>query len=298
MKNIIVVIGWLAFMTGESLNGAGRTYSELLSISFDAPSIRGFVSDSLSRRAGTDPSVGMDSVGEQKIAGKYYALKEIPNSGVTQDNNDASQSATGWTIYLEDPSGSYLLNYSSELAESAQGIAVDLQSYSPKKLFPTQVFLLAQKTATKQLKITASSTGVTAVPVFNNGDFLRDTQSACNLKDIAPEAACDVLKALASTVEKAITEGNTDKELHSLELYLRILNRLHNWSQKDSRHDWDDLKGHSECDGLRKHGDDDKFFAKDPAYSALKLDAETLLKALPPDKDHGHGGNNSQGKIR
>ncbi|HZM02298.1 MAG TPA: hypothetical protein VFC44_04670 [Candidatus Saccharimonadales bacterium] len=108
-----------------------------------------------------------------------------------------------------------------------------------------------------------------------------DTQSACSLKDIAPEAACGVLESLASAVEKAITNNDTDKERHNLELYLRILNRLHNWGNKDARHDWDDFKDHPKCDELRKDKDDTIFFAKDPAYSALKLDAETLLNALP-----------------
>ena len=79
MKNSIVIFGWLACLASGSLRGAGRSYSELLSIGFDAPSIRAYVSDSIGRRDGTDPNVGLDSVGEQKKAGKYYALKEIPN---------------------------------------------------------------------------------------------------------------------------------------------------------------------------------------------------------------------------
>ena len=154
--------------------------------------------------------------------------------------------------------------------------------------------MLAQKGVYKQLQVSVGAAGnLTITPIINSGDFLKDTQAACGLGSISPPEACEALEDLAATAEKAKTKGDSRLEAETLELYLSILNRLHNWGQKGYRQDWDDFKGPcSECDHLRqKDLHRTKFFGQGPyAYSALKLDAETMLQGLPKVGGHGEDG--------
>jgi hypothetical protein len=276
----------------------GPAYSRFLSLNFTAPDIRAYLTDSSGRRTGIDPAVELDSVGQQQVNGKDYQLVEIPNSNAEQNNLDEGQPRTGWEIGMREPSGAFVFNYSSDKQFGAGIIGIDLMDYSSRKLSSGATFLVAQKGSYKQLRISVgAATGLTITPVINDGDFLKDTQAACGINAISPSEACEVLEDLASNVEKAKSEGNSKVEADRLEIYLLVLNRLHNWSVRGFRKNWDDLKDHQECDRLRK-GDleEAKFFAKDPGYSAFKLDAETLLNALPKNDGDEKGKHDSGGK--
>jgi hypothetical protein len=280
VNHIFLSLGIIFSLGQGNLEAGTPPYTQMLAISFDAPALRAYISNGSGQRSGADPSVAMDAVGQQEINGADYQLNEIPGSSCGQSNLDEGQASTLWEIDLTNSTGIYFLNYTSNLTQSADVVSIDIQYYSPDKFLPFRAALMAQSGTYKKLQIAVSAEGTTITPIINTDDFLHDSQSACKLLDIAPEAARDVLEELAAAVEKAIAKGDTDKERIDLELYVRILNRLHNWANKGTRQDWDDLKDHANCDELRKDKDDTKFFAKDPSYSALKLDAETLLNSL------------------
>jgi hypothetical protein len=144
--------------------------------------------------------------------------------------------------------------------------------------------ILVSNGITKKIQVTFDPTdrSLISTPIIASGGLIQDTQIACSLGDISPTEACEVLEALATEIEKAVSDGNTQIEAIELKVYLIILNRLHNWGRKGYRHNWDDLRVYPECTPLcNKDRDHTIFFAKDPSYSALKLDAETLLNALP-----------------
>jgi hypothetical protein len=261
-----------------------------ISIGTSIPPAMIVVTDSAGNKAGVDVSKPVDAFG------RGTRILEIQGSDVDQVNiaSDESplnqpQANTSWTIsFIDQPTQTYSVN----LIGIDTGVVQILESsgykLASKKDPPVQKqsFLVERGISrTAQITFDPTAGALTITPIVNRGDFLRDTQSACGLKDIAPETACDVLGALASNVERAITEGDADRERQNLELYLRILNRLHNWGNKHARQNWDDFKGHSECDELLKDKDDTRTFAKDPVYLALKLDAETLLKTLSIEKD-------------
>jgi hypothetical protein len=226
------------------------------------------------------------------VNGIPHSVSEIQNSSVEQSYFDSSETSTGWELDFGDPQGDFIFNYVSSLPSGASTVGINLTQYSPRTLAQYKIPVVAEKGIYKQIKISVSSANaITITPIINNGDFLKDTQAACGLGSISPPEACEALEALAATLEKAKTKGDSRLEAETLELYLSILNRLHNWGQKGYRQDWDDFKDHSECDHLRqKDLQETKFFAKDPAYSALKLDAETLLKGLPKEGGHDKDG--------
>jgi hypothetical protein len=105
-------------------------------------------------------------------------------------------------------------------------------NYATHNLTSDVSFVLAQKGIFKQIQIAASqANGITVTPVINSGDFLHDTETACSLDDISPAEACAVLEDLATEIEKSITRGDTQDEPLELNLYLLVLNRLHNWKK-------------------------------------------------------------------
>ena len=288
-KNILIVLGLHIFsiIGQDSLAGTIHTWQDHdLNIFAGSPPALIFVQDSQNNITGADPAKGLNNYGQGTV------VQEISKSWVEQEHTGSDavsgtfvpNAATSWSISIPDHGPeSFVVN----LVGVTTGVtALSISGLFAIKLKIPQIEndlnILVANGVTKQIRVTFDSINRSLIttPTIKAGDFLRDTQSACNLKDIAPEAACDVLEALASGVEKAISKGDVDKERLDLELYMKILNRLHNWSDKDARHDWDDFKDHPECDGLRKDKDDTKFFAKDPAYSALKLDAQTLLDGL------------------
>jgi hypothetical protein len=274
-------------------------FNVTLGVSYNSPPIRAYISDSSGLRTGIDPNIGLNQYGEQLVNGINSQLHEIPNSSALQSNLEGVNS-TYCEFSIDNPSGAYTLNYSTDLPESSGEVLIEVENFSPGMLLKNKVSLLCKKGTYKKMTISVDSAGgLTITPVINIGDFLKDTQAACGLGSISPPEACEALEDLASAVEKSKTQGNLKREAEEIEAYLSILNRLHNWGEKGYRQDWDDFKDHSECDHLRQRDlHETKFFAKDPAYSALKLDAETLLKGLPKeggrDKD-GHRDGDDRG---
>jgi len=296
MKWIVITIGLVGTVVCADAFGANPPYAQLLSINFSAPNLEAYLSDTAGNRTGIDPSAVLDSVGRQIVNGieAPNGLQEIPGSASDQSNIEG-QSTTGWEIDIENPSDTYVLNYTSIYLAAADAVSIDLQSYSPRKLTPFNIYLLAQKNVYKQLQISVSLAGITITPTINSGDFLRDTQSACALEDISPPEACEALEDLAAEVEKSISGGDARKEASELNLYLFVLNLLHNWGSSGSLQNWRNLAGCPECVPLFKKGTHGvNFFAKDPAYSALVLDAQTLLNALP-NQGTSQGGGNQDG---
>jgi hypothetical protein len=251
-----------------------------------------FVQDSLSNITGADPSKGLDAFGRGAI------IQGIPGTFVEQDNtiSDAVNGisvpnrVTSWSINIADHAAeTYVVNL--------VGVSTGMSELSISGLFAVKlkipqiendVNILVTKGITKQIKVAFDPAGrsLTTTSIINKGDFSRDTQAVCGLGDIDPAAACEALEALASEVEKAISGGDKKNESEDLEVYLLILDRLHLWGQRDEPRKWDDFKDRSECADLCRNKIDDKFFIDETAYSALTLDAETLLGPLKKKGDH------------
>jgi hypothetical protein len=248
-------------------------------VSFSAPGVRAFLTDENGRRTGIDPNRSLDSVGQQKVNEKDYSLSEIVGSGAWQNNLDEGQVTTGWEIDVRDPSTTYFLNYSSDLTLGGGHISIDVTDYVTRKLHSKSTFLLAQKGAYKRMKLVVSKgKPVELAPELGVGDLLSDTKIACKSGKISPQAACDTLTELAESIETARANDRRTEEVKLLQIYGRILDRLKLWDAKGSRRDWDDLEDEPSCRRFKyKKMTGLKIFAKEPAYSALKLDVNTLL---------------------
>jgi hypothetical protein len=294
MNLLMVVFGCALFSIGcQDLYGASPPYGTALSIHFNAPEIFGYATDSSGNQSGTDPNVSLDNVGQQIVNGIFHDLTGIPNSSVEQDNLDEGQSSTAWEIDIPVPVGNFTFSYSSADTNGTGEVFVQLMNYSTNNLTSNEIYLLAQNSTFKQINITVSQGNeISVIPVITAGSLLQDTQSACSLEEISPAEACEVLEAIALEVEKSITQGNTSAEAIELNLYLLVLNQLHNWGNAGSTQNWGNFNGYSECLPLCNKGlNGANFFAKDPAYSALDLDAQTLLNALPNQGISQGGGN-------
>ena len=296
-------ISWsllLLFILGLSgiLLGKTPTYwwkSTQLGITTATPPALFYVSDSQGRITGADINSSVNQYGEQNIS---VRLQNIPHSGAVETNiadNDTNQPnpTTACQVNIMDGGAQSYTIHLIGIVNDVEQVNVELLYHARTATALTQtVFIPVENgvTRTVTLNCDPANRSLQVVPVLAPGDFLKDTQAACGLGSISPPQACEALEALAAAVEKAKAKGDSRLEAETLELYLSILNRLHNWGQKGYRQDWDDFKERHECDHLRgvRGG---KFFAKDPAYSALKLDVETLLKGLQRedgrDKD-GH----------
>jgi hypothetical protein len=298
-KHLRLVPLILALGLTRSTLGKTPTYwwkSTQLGITTAAPPALIYVSDDQGRRTGANINSPVNQYGEQDPS---FLLQGIPQSGVVQTNiadNDTGQlsSTTPWNINIMDGGAQAYSIHLVGISNDIEELNINLFYHARTVTTLTKtVFIPVENGVTKTVTLNCdpSSRILTVVPVMVSGDFLKDTQAACGLGSISPPEACEALEALAAAVEKAKSKGNSRLEAETLELYLSILNRLHDWGQKGYRQDWDDFKDRHECDNLRQVDfHKTKFFAKDPAYSALKLDAETLLKGLPKGSDRGHDG--------
>src|ERR1700722_1170708 len=236
MNFLMVVIGGVLFTMGcQDLHGASPPYETALSIHFNAPGIFGYATDSSGNQSGTDPNVSLDNVGQQMVNGIFHDLTGIPNSSVEQDNLDEGQSSTAWGIDIPVRVGNFIFSYSSADTNGTGEVFVQLMNYSTDHLTSNELYLLAQKGTFKKINITLSKgNGISVTPVITAGNLLQDTQSACGLEDISHTEANEVLEAIASEVGKSITQGDTNTEAIELNLYLLVLNQLHNWGTAGS----------------------------------------------------------------
>jgi hypothetical protein len=251
-----------------------------------------FVTDSNKNMTGADPSKGLDNLGRGTV------IEQIPSAWVEQQNTESDDvngvfvpnSVTSWGIDIPDGGPN---SYTVNLTGVSNGVS-EIQIFGlffgkpkiPKISIDQDIVIANGQTKQIQVAFDPISRSLTSTPIVNNGDFLKDTQAACGLGSISPSEACEALEDLASAVEKAKSDGRSKTEAAKLKIYFDILNRLHNWGKDGYRKDWDDFKDQPECRALcNKDPDGIKFFAKDPVYSALKLDAETLLSGLPKDSD-------------
>ena len=286
MKNIFSIIAFI-LLINKPVYANFNPVDHYLAINAYAPPAAIVVVDSLGNKAGVELSDPLDEFG------RGSSISQIPGSDVEQQNIVSDEGTplnqpntnTSWSIFIVDqPAQAYTINLvgidSGTITLTLSG---GYESKDKKNISAVEQSFLVEGGVTRSVQVNYDPTAgaLTITTTINSGNFFQDTQIACSLGDISPTKACEVLEDLATEVEKAIIQGDTHAEALKLKLYLLILNRLHNWGNKDARHDWDDFKDHPECDELRKDRDDTIFFAKDPAYSALKLDAETLLNALP-----------------
>jgi hypothetical protein len=246
------------------------------------------ITDSAGNIAGIDSSKSVSSVGAgssiSQITGSYV---EQMNIGADEGLSPAQpQPVTSWTIYIQDqPAQVYsvnLIGIESGVAFLNIGGGYKGRTRSSIPMW-TQSFLVSPGvTHTVEVNYDPSSASLTITPTVNNGGLLQDTQIACTLGAISPAEACEVLEAIALEVEKSITQGNTSAEAIELNLYLLVLNQLHNWGNAGSIQNWGNFNGYSECLPLCNKGlNGTNFFSKEPVYLALELDAQTLLNALP-----------------
>jgi len=246
-----------------------------------------YVQDSNGNITGADPASTMDAGGN---AGK---LQAIPNSYVdavniaSDDPASAGQpgNATAWSIsILDHPAETFLVDLvgvQSGLCELFINENHVVQSGIPTMRSVLNV--LVSKGAKRQIQVSFNPTqnNLTITPTVNVGDFLRDTQLACGLNAFGPAEVCEAMEGLASKIEKARAKDDPQVETVLLNVYLAILDRLHYWGKDGFRKDWDDFLDQEDCQSLCKHDvKGTQFFVKDPVYSALTLDAQTLLDGL------------------
>jgi len=252
-----------------------------------------YVQDPQDNMTGADPTKGLNSYGVgsniQDISTSFVYQENI--GGDAKGGLNAPSPTTGWSINIFDhPAETYTINLLG-VATGVCDLSIDalyVNSLDIPKI-TNQTKILIANGMNKKIQVTFDPTNkVLAInPIINNGDLLQDTQIACSLGDISPTEACEVLESLATEIEKALNDKNTQLEAVELKLYLIILNRLHNWGGEGYRRNWDDLRVRPECTPLRnKDGDHTIFFAKDPSYSALELDVKMLLNALPKKRNH------------
>jgi hypothetical protein len=263
------------------------------------------VTDSTGAQAGVDTTKPLDQIGTgtsiSQIAGSYV---EQMNIGTDEGGSaDQPQASTSWTIYVSDqPAQSYLVS----LVGLKTGVAfLNIGGgYHGKQRPPIpmwqQSFLMAEGvTKTIEVNYDPSAASLTITPNIKNGDLLADTQSACGQGTIGPIEACKALESLAEKFDEAQIKSDLKVERADLLIYLAVLDHLHNWGKDGHRKDWDEFKDKSECAPLfKRRWDGVKVFANDPVYSALKLDAQTLLNTLPKDGNDGHGGGGKDGGDR
>lgn len=297
MSSLLLV---LMSLIATATNAGVVTTNHYLLIYADVPPAIISVIDSSGNLAGVDQTKSLNGLGSGT------SIQNIPGSWVMQNNSSTDVSSggalpgTSWSIYISDqPAQSYTVNLLGNGSDSTYlgitgGYALSVHK---SDLGDIQLPLLISTgiTKTAQISYDPNSGTITAAPIINNGDFLRDTQFACSLGAISPAEACEVLDAIASEAEKSINQGSTNSEAIELNLYLLVLNQLHNWGNAGSIQNWGNCNGYSECLPLCNKGlNGTIFFAKDPAYSALELDAQTLLNALP-NQGISQGGGNQRG---
>jgi hypothetical protein len=259
------------------------------------------VVDSTGNVAGVDQEMPVNSVGYgttiSEITGSYVQEMNIgPDEGATSVQPAPT---TGWLVYIQDqPAQTYTVNLSGTKSGVAY-LTVGGGYYNSTNTihFSKQSFLVTPGvTRTVEVSYDPTAASLTITPIVNSSDLLQDTQAACKLGDIDPAEACEVLEAIALEVEKSITQGNANAEAIELNLYLLVLNQLHNWGNAGSIQNWGNFNGYSECLPLCNKGlSGINFFAKNPTYSALELDAQTLLNALPNQGISQGGGNQGGG---
>ena len=291
MKNrIFSILSWMillmVFNIGHAVAATYAWKNHDLDIFTSSPPALIYVQDSKNNVTGADPTKGLNSYGEGSV------IQNIPESFVEQDNlgSDAingvsvPNATTGWSINLTDqPTENLIVNLVGVSTGVTELWITGLYSVGlkiPKVRNNLDIFMTDGVTRQIQVTFNPTSESLTTIPTISSGSFLQDTQFACSY--ISPPEACEALEDLAAEVEKSITKGDSSKETTELNLYLFVLNLLHNWGGPESIQNWGGLAGCSECVPLFKKGTNGAiFFAKDPAYSALQLDAETLLNALP-----------------
>lgn len=281
MPRSIVILAFALLLRSSALLARGPKYNEGMSISFSAPDIRAYVTDRANAKSGVDPTLTLNAVGLQWSGNTLRSMEHVPRSYVTQNNED-NIGDTLWEVYVGDPMGTYVFNYSSDKTAAFGDMGITFYSYSPRLYEDTDIILIGRKGVYKKVAINVDQQmGLTVTPQIDPGDFLKDVQSVCDLGAIGPSEACGALGELAAEVEKARAAGRAEAEKAGLKVFLAVLDRLHDWNHHGSRQDWDDFKDAPECDRLRgRRSGGVGFSVQDFAYSALKLDVETLLRGL------------------
>jgi hypothetical protein len=288
MKNMNLRVCLVVLWTIATNANAIVFHDHDLGIFGSVPPAEIVVVDSAGNKAGVDETMPLDQYGQGKSISTILGSEVQQQNISTDETVPQPQPNTSWIVFIVDqPAQSYSVNLLG-ISSGIEALSF-ASSYTSKLGSPIQVqSFLMEKGLTRTVSVNYDpiAEALTITPVINSGDFLRDTQSACGLDDIGPVAACEAFEALASEVEKAIIKGDTKVEAEDLEVYLFLLERLNLWGQKGQPGNWDAFKDHPECNDLCNDRLDDKFFITASAYSALKLDAETLLAPIKNQGDH------------
>lgn len=249
-RNIFVAI--FLVIAGWRSAEATPKYGVALTIYYQAPEIRAYVSDVTNAESGADPNFSMDATGQQWNGGVYHSIDEIFNSNVVQKFL-AGESRTLWKVNLRQPVGTYVLNYSTSLPSNFSDIRISFSDgttgYRPAD---KNFALLAQNGVYRRVKIRVSGwPGISVTPLISSETFLKDTRFALSNGDLSPVGIGIALTDSASEIVLLSDSGMGRAETDELRRYLRVLERLQHRSQ-----------------------------TRNAAYAALKLDAETLLKAI------------------
>jgi hypothetical protein len=263
-------------------SAAGPGFSKIAYIHFSSPALVVTISDSSGRKAGVDPSLGINSKGQQIKNGAEWSLRDIPGSSVTQTNLDGS-AVTSWEIDLKEPADRYELSVTSGMSVGSGTLRIDIADVLAGKSKTVVQSLVLQSGKAKALTLDLSGGAqVLHRTTVSPDELVSDVQSACALKAVGPQEACDSLLKLATAISKAAKKSDVSREANRLKIFLALLERIRYWGTGSEPKNWDGFLGENECDSLKDGSRNrPKTFIKDNVYRALKSDAEDLLKALP-----------------
>jgi hypothetical protein len=262
------------------------------SLDFTAPPSAVQLEDVNGRRLGVDFGKSIDQVGRQ--GSQFSGLKEIPNSTVEQENladDDgpdfgAPSTKTFWNLEVKKLTSKtsyklHLVGLNNGLGEIAISLRKGIGS---KGMMSADLNCFVEKGKRLEMNITLDPTTgkFETKRIVDSGKFLSDLVRACERKDIAPEAACIVLRRLVKVIDSK--SEKIEEKRFALKLFVQILDRLRNFGSKGNR-DWNDVKGDPRCKEFANDDFGSKHFAKSPSYEILREEALVLLETCGDDKE-------------
>ena len=242
------------------------------SVYSDAPPVLVYITDSLGNLTGADPSLPINSYGEQGTA--VSGLNEIPNSFVLQQNIGSDnpsnlnqpQPSTLWDIEVYDGGKqTYTINVKGLVTASAR-IEVDgliVGNGEARNVFYT----LVQPGQLHKINVTfnPAEKKLDVQRIVSGNDLLKDVQNACRMNLITSPLACQFLTKEAELIQDALNQKHYEEARSLIWIFLHSL-------------------GYSRPEGCQDP--DNQAYVLEPALTVLKEDAEALLDTLPKDDHH------------
>ena len=212
IKLISIFIGMILFQISDfslaDIPFGYKVKNDFFIISTKTPPALIYVTDSIGRICGVNPSAKLDAYGI--LLNQSMLVNKIPLSQAEQQNNGdpdngfAPMPATPWMITILDGGNqTYTINLKG-ITSGTQTITVkDLPLGKPANPHGTKFSVLIQPNITSQVQVSVDSTSHTVgiTPVVGNDGLLNDIQSAC-AQNLIVHRECDFLEDKAERIQK------------------------------------------------------------------------------------------------